>query len=785
MSPPRTTSHTTGRPAEWHGTGGMAPAGLMLRLLGIVVLAMPVACASSSTEPKAGSNLSSSVSTGRAVPEPDPGLERDEWMRRGRVAAGERVPVDAFVRETQAWEAWAVVHRSQGAAPGEGLSDCRNACARPAGALEWQEMGPRNIAGRVISVAFDPQKPETIWAGTAGGGLWWTRDFGATWREAGAGLLPSLWISAVAVDPRDPQVVYMGTGEANANGDGFGGFGGMLKTDDGGQTFTKIEVPAYHFYRTVVSSADSRLVLTATPGGVYRSADGGARFSRVFPRSATDLVQDPKNPSRFVLVQAEPVSGSSTSGLFESLDEGVSWRPLGRGLPPSRRWGRAAVAFSPAPSPVLYLAVGRKPKSPFMPVLLRSTDDGQTWNPWAEDGEHGYAGVSSYGAHLYVAPFDENLIAQANGNSLLLSRDGGRTWEKPRGNAHVDTHAFAFHPLSRYRMVLATDGGVAVSSDGGASFWRVDQGFPTVQFYSCAVGLADRSTLFGGTQDNWLNVYRGHPDRLWDFSFPPGFGDVGSISVNPSAPHEVVAVTATAKDIGLSTDEGRSWTATRKNGIPGDEAAIFAPRLARGRAHPGRVYLGGKWVDASVDGGRHWSPLVVRPDLSHKIADLVLSPAADDEIWTLWEDAKVFVSKDGGAAWEEHSPPPGLSFRAGRRVSAGPTPGTAYVALGGMTGRRLLRTGDGGRSWSDIGVDLPDVAINSVLADPRQPGRLFVATDAGVALSTDDGGTWRDLSGGLPCTVVLDLCLDPRSGRFAAATHGRGLWQLRPQAGIQ
>jgi photosystem II stability/assembly factor-like uncharacterized protein len=394
-------------------------------------------------------------------------------------------------------------------------------------------------------------------------------------------------------------------------------------------------------------------------------------------------------------------------------------------------------------------------------------------------GQSGYSGVGWYGAHLYVAPFDPNVIAQANGGSILLSRDGGLTWTQPAGNWHVDTHGFAFHPLDPKRMVLATDGGVAVSGDGGSTFQAANRGFPTVQFYSCAIGLGDSSTVLAGTQDNWMSVYRGAPGGIWEYSFPPGLGDVGGITVNPASPNQISAVTAGAADW-YSTDDGRSWVGTRGHGIPADEGAPWAPRLARSPLHPERVYLGARRLEASADGGQTWHPIVVRPDLRNVIVDIAISPVDDREIWTLWSDAKVFVSQDTGATWQEHSPV--SQFRGGVRISAGPIKGSAYVALSGVEGPRLFRTRNGGIAWADISQDLPDIAINQVLADPREAGRLVVATDAGVALSENDGDDWQDFSGDLPRAVVFDLCLDPSSGRLGAATYGRGLWELKPPA---
>jgi photosystem II stability/assembly factor-like uncharacterized protein len=743
----------------------------MIRRWGFLVVFIAAAC-SSSTASRRPQPRPAPIPDRVVDRDGDARLEREEWFFRRLRGDDGRVPMDGFARGVRRWKAWAAGHRSLSLNGSFKSAEAESIF----GSRTWQEIGPRNIAGRVLSVASDPQDPRIIWAGSAGGGLWRSADFGQTWKQMGGDRLPSLWISAIAVDPKNSQTVYMGTGETNTNFGGYGGFGGMLKTTDGGRTFKAIQLPDYGFFRTIVSSSNSDLILTSGYFGLYRSTDAGAHFTLTLTDSITDFGQDPKNPSRFLAVRSGGF-GNPRSGLFESLDSGLTWRPLGVGLPAAAEWGRSAVAFSPAPSGVVYLAIGQKIGGTFTPTLFRSLDDGHTWSSLIAEGQSGYNGVGWYGAHIYVAPFDSKLIAQANGGSILLSRDGGLTWARPGGDWHADTHGFAFHPLDPTRMVLATDGGVAVSADGGNTFKPVNRGFPTVQFYSCAIGLADSSTVLAGTQDNWMTVYRGAPGGAWEYSYPPGVGDVGSITINPLSPNQMSTVTAAAADIGYSTDAGRTWAPTRQNGIPADESAPWAARMGRSVLHPDWVYLGGRRLEASTDSGQSWHPIVIRPALQAVIVDVAISPTDDREIWTLWSDGKVFVSEDTGATWREHSPPTG--DRGGSRISAGPVKGTAYVALSGTEGPRLFRTGNGGNSWVDISQDLPDLPINQVLADPRRAGSLVVATDAGVAFSDSDGNDWQDVSGDLPRTVIFDLCLDPGSGRLAAATYGRGLWELK------
>jgi photosystem II stability/assembly factor-like uncharacterized protein len=697
---------------------------------------------------------------------PPPSLEGDEssprkeWLQLRLREADGTVHPESVARRTERWREW---------------SAGRGKAASPLGDKTWQEMGPRNVAGRVLSVALDPNAPDVIWAGSAGGGLWKSESFGRTWKQMGGDHLPSLWISAIAVDPKDSNVVYMGTGETNDSFD-YDGFGGLLKTTDGGRTFTPIPLPEGSFYRTIVSPADSRLVLTATQGGLYRSADAGGHFAKVLPGKISDFAQDPNDLTRFLAVRMAPALSSGEGGLFESLDSGQTWHPLGTGLPSGFAWGRAAIAFPPAPSSTVYLAM--EAYSSQGRALFRSTDGGRTWEVRATDGQNGYSGVRGYGAHL-AAPASGALF-QADGFSILVSRDGGLHWIKPGGDWHADTHGVAVDPHDSSRIVFATDGGVAVSTDSGSNFHRADQGFPTVQLYTCALGH-DPVTAIGGTQDNALALYRGAPGGTWEISHPPLLGDVTAISINPAKPAEMLTVSAQAWAVGLSGDEGVTWRSARDNALPTGWTYPWIARLARSPVAPSRVYLAqGHVFDISLDGGSTWQAVKVRPpfeDLATAITDISASLTSMTEVWTIWKDGKVLYSGNGGFDWIDRSPPG--DSRAGIRVSAGLAAGSAYALLSGTTGPRLFRTRDAGQNWTDISRGLPQVALNAVLPDPGVSGRLLVATDAGVAVSTDDGDSWQDASAGLPNAVVLDLCRNPVSGRLGAATYGRGLWELK------
>ncbi len=652
----------------------------------------------------------------------------------------------------------------------------------------WREIGPRNFAGRVMAVAFrDRTNPKAILAGAAGGGLFASDDLGQTWRQLGGDQLPSLSIGAIAVDPRDPNTIYAGTGDVNVVRGGSDGVGGILKTTDGGVSFRLLPLPtAGGFFRIVVSSANSAVVLAAATDGIYRSGDAGATWINGAPDLLpTDLLQDTVNPLRFLAVSSDIFGGNGA--LVESLDEGRTWHSIGQGLLPADQWGRSALALADQPQRTLFLWSGDEDESKggHPAQLFRSLDDGATWEPIPEpvrDGLHG--NNSAYGAHLQVfgSPQGQTLVHHDGFQIYVATQSGGpisssSSWTVAGGGWHVDTHGIAVAPGGQF-WLSATDGGVAVSTDGGVSFYRMIDGFPTIQFYSCALTPGNRAPIYGGTQDNAINIFRGAAGGIFEGSFPPTLGDVGQMSVNPANPAEVVVATSHAFNVDVSTDSGRTWQETTRNGVPQfDYVTTSKTALVRSPLHPNRIYLGAHHFNSSDDGGRHWVPADVRANGVGGIASLAISPSDDSEIWSLWHDGKVFLSTDAGATWTDRST--SIVGHHGSGIAAGPAAGSAYAALDAPAGPRVFRTHDFGVSWADISGDLPQVTVATLLADPRVPGRLLAGTDHGAVISDDDGDHWRPLGDGLPNTRVMDLCFDPTAGRLVAATFGRGLWEFR------
>ncbi len=663
--------------------------------------------------------------------------------------------------------------------------------------FSWKELGPSNVAGRVISVAFHPTDPLTFYAGSAGGGLYRTTNGGTSWTQLGGDRLPSLWIGAVAIDPGDPNTIYAGTGEAvfgaandpGANLYGYGGFGGILKSTDGGLTFSQINLQAYGFFQILISPVDSADIIATSEGAIYRSLDGGASWTSTSPGASPFSVdRDPFDPKTLLAVVGD-LGGGPNNGLIRSTDGGSTWVRLGNPSPDvfADQTGRSAVAFAPSVHGLVYLALGPKVGDDNgSSGFFKSADGGATWTRM-DAATNTYRPVDWYGASLAIDPTDGDHILQNNAvgpGVILESRDGGSSWRHADGDWHVDAHAVAFHPLNPRYAISGTDGGVAVSTDGGISFFAKNEGFPTVQFYSVAVVPGSPDTAYGGTQDNRMVAQRTNQGATFD-RVSETFSYIGDIAGIVAGSNRVVATSATAYGVGVSVDGGHTWT--KSNGfLPGDSGPWDAAIVADPE-DPLAVYCGTTRVNRSLDGGSTWTPFDVRSygpaDYREKITSIAVSPVDSNRVYALTDQGKAFRSIDRGVSWSDISA--GLPTRYGTRVAGGPgSADLVYASFGGTGGGHVFRSTDGGATWTDISGDLPDISVNAIVADPRHPFWLWAATDAGIAWTYDDGSTWEKVEEGLPRAVFLDLSLDPTTGRLVAASYGRGLWELEGSANL-
>jgi photosystem II stability/assembly factor-like uncharacterized protein len=658
--------------------------------------------------------------------------------------------------------------------------------------LRWTMIGPQPVglelgaqwgvsAGRVTALAVDPRNANVVYAGAAEGGVWKTVDGGQNWTPL-TDDQPALSVGSLALDPSNPDVLYVGTGEANFNGDAYAG-SGVLKTTDGGQTWKSI--PGRFVGKSIaalaVNLADSRILLAASSGGIFRSTDAGNTWKSVLPATfGSSVLFDPMNPQN-AYAGLGYVYGGFPAGVYKSTDAGVTWSALNGTDPnnlPTSKIGRVALAISPTNSAVLIAGIQNSSNIEQTVSVYRTMDGGLNWN--SIDGK-GYFG-NWYSDVIQFHPNDPNVVLGA-GVSLSASFDGGVTWQAVGDPlaVHSDIHAIAFSQDGT-QVYLGSDGGVWTATDlssQGATWQSLNATLAITQFYpGISTHPVDPNVTFGGTQDN--GILRSYGELTWGYVV---CGDGSATAIDPATPSTVYVV-CTGTNVGKSTLGGLPRTfRSASAGLDPSDGQFIAP-LAIAPSNPMDLYYGGaSHVYQTTDGANHWA--AISSDLTNDgsgICAITVAPSDSNTVYAGTCEGGFWVTTTAGAGtgttWVDHSA--GLPDRAITSIAVHPgDPNTAYVTFSGFLTDHVFKTTDGGQSWMGVSGDLLDISANALVIDPDLPGTLYLATDIGVFWTTDDGDTWSPLSQGLPQVAVLDLKLHRPSRTLRAATHGRSMWDLQ------
>ena len=687
------------------------------------------------------------------------------------------------------------------------------------GDLAWRSIGPFR-GGRVCSVAGVPGAPNVFYFGAVGGGVWKTENAGLTWKPI-FDAIGVASVGALAVAPSDPNVIYVGTGEADMRSDiGFGA--GVFRSADAGKTWRAVGLAATkHIGAVLVDPRDANVVLVAALGnayagnperGVFRTTNGGTTWTRTLftneDTGAIALALAPDDPrvvfaalwqTRRPAWNAYPPTDGPGGGLWRSDDGGIHWRRLsGGGLP--AEIGRAGLTTARRGSG-FRLWAQLDATNPGERGVYRSDDGGATWERVGADPR--LASRGWYFSHVIADPGDPEIIWAAH-VALYRSKDGGRTFEAVKGAPGGDDyHALWIDPGDRRRMILGADQGASVSLDGGAT-WSSWNNQPTGQFYHVATDTAFPYRVYGAQQDSGTASVssRGRYGQItlrdWE---PVGAEESGMIAPDPRDPDVVYGggpggsvfrfsrTTAQSEDVspwplptwGLDVAEERfrfTWTSP----------LVFSPH------DPVALYLGAQKLLRTRDRGKTWeeaSPdLTLVPGASGAdpgsgrgvIYAIAPSPVKRGRIWVGTDNGRIQLTDDDGKTWRDVTPPALTPWsKIGILEASAHDPATSYAAVDRHRlddyAPHVYRTRDSGRTWTEIvrGMSAPSF-VNAVREDPVRKGLLYAATETGVFVSFDGGELWRPLQANLPPTSVRDLVV--HGDDLVIATHGRGCWIL-------
>jgi photosystem II stability/assembly factor-like uncharacterized protein len=688
--------------------------------------------------------------------------------------------------------------------------------------LKWRLIGPFR-GGRSIAATGIPGNPSTFYFGAVSGGVWKTTNAGLTWDPVFDKQAISS-IGAIAVAESDPNIIYVGTGEACIRGNiSYGD--GVYKSVDAGKTWTNIGLrDTRHIGAVIVDPHDANIVFVAALGhaygpnserGIFRTRDGGRNWEKVLynddKTGGIDIVFDPQNSHILFAAMWEAsrtpwslTSGGPGSGLYRSIDDGATWKRIeGNGFPEGVL-GKIGVSVSGGDSFRVYALVEAEKGG-----LYRSDDGGDSWQLVNDD--HRFRQRAWYFTHVFADPKSVDTVYVLN-TGLFRSTDGGRKFSRISAT-HGDHHDLWIDPTDPERMINANDGGASITTDGGKT-WSSELNQPTAQFYHVATDSRFPYYVYGSQQDNSSvaiasDSNRGAIDRQDWYSV--GGGESGYIAPDPTNPDIVYAgsyfgyVTRFDRRTGQTQtvspwpdDPDGNGAAALKYRFTWTQPIIFSPN------DPGTLYYSGQVLFKSTDGGMSWSE--ISPDLSRndkskqqssggpitkdnasvEFYDLIFtvaeSPAQKNLLWAGTDDGLIHLSHDGGVHWTSVTPP---GIPAWSMVSlidpSWHDAGTAYVAVDAhkLDDFRpyIFRTHKFGKEWKQITEGIPDGSyVHAVREDPEHGGLLFAGTETGVFYSLDDGEHWQRLQLNLPPSPVHDLAI--KNSDLIVATHGRSFWIL-------
>jgi len=695
------------------------------------------------------------------------------------------------------------------------------------GAFKLRSIGPALTSGRISDFAVRPGRRHEFFVASASGGVWKTVNAGTTFTPV-FDSQGSYSIGCVTLDPANPNVVWVGTGENN-NQRSVSYGDGVYKSEDGGSSWKNVGLKASEHIGTIaIDPRDTDVVYVAaygplwSPGGdrgVYKTTDGGQTWAAVLTADENtgfnEVHLDPNDPDtlyaaahqrrRHVFTQ---ISGGPGSAVYKSVDAGKTWRKIVKGLP-GGDLGRIGLALSPVVPDLLYAIVeAQEDKGGF----YRSTDGGASWQR-----RSAYTSSGNYYQELVCDPKDPERVYSMD-VFLQVSDDGGATWKALGDESkHWDAHALWIDPGDTDYYLNGNDGGVYESFDRGKT-WKFMPNLPVTQFYKVTVDNdAPFYNVYGGTQDNYslggparTTSAHGIVNADW---ITTDTGDGFESAVDPEDPNIVYAQSQHGNLARFDRQSGESM-AIQPQPRKGEAAYRWnwdSPLFVSPHSHT-RLYFAANKVFRSDDRGDSWT--VISDDLTRRldrntfevmgrvwpmdavaknastsqygnIVALDESPAAEGLLYAGTDDGLVQVTEDGGASWRKIDQFPGVPdlTYVNDLVASRHDRATVYAAFNnhkrGDFKPYVLKSADLGRTWTSIASDLPERgSVYALAEDHVRKDLLFAGTEFGLFATLDGGRHWKKLGSGLPTIAVRDLDVQRRESDLVLATFGRGFYVL-------
>ncbi|MBK9542805.1 MAG: T9SS type A sorting domain-containing protein [Bacteroidetes bacterium] len=631
------------------------------------------------------------------------------------------------------------------------------------GSTGWSFIGPNVVpgngggSGRVNVIRFLPTNPSVMFLGAACGGLWQSNDGGQTW-STNTDLLPALSIADMAINTRNPDTMYIATGDGYGYeylNDFWGGTysAGVLMSVDGGLTWNSTGLSYAQsqndiIQRIVVHPTSPEIVMIATRNGIFRSVDGGASWLLVESGHFHDIEFNTGNP--------DMVYATNETDLFRSVDRGSTWTSISA----VSCFGRISIATTAANPLVIYALCENG-------TFFRSDDGGFTLNAQGSPGTtfYGY-----YDAVLAASQVDENTV-YCGGVGVVKSIDGGVSWNSASSTSpgsdyvHADNHFIDFFPGSNTRVYSGNDGGIFRTDDGGTNWTDLSNTLAIKQYYRMTQSATDPYLIYAGAQDNGT-------DRLKNGIWDQVYGADGMECIVDYSNDDNVFVSAQNGYLQHSTDGGASF-----NYISPSSGAWITPYIID-PINPQTLYAGFFDVQKTTDAGASWNSISSSISFVDNVIALAISRSDNNVIYAA-SLGTIFRTDNGGVSWDD--------ITAGLPVaSCGITyiavcdtnPHKVWVSFTGYTdGEKVYSSIDGGANWTNVSGTLPNIPVNCIVYQNQSDEVLYIGTDFGVFSRDAAAVDWTPFNSGLPNVIVHELEIHYGASKLRAATYGRGIWE--------
>ncbi|MHB8628202.1 MAG: WD40/YVTN/BNR-like repeat-containing protein [Aggregatilineales bacterium] len=693
--------------------------------------------------------------------------------------------------------------------PAVSVSGARPSSASPLSNV-WTSLGPAPInsslgggisSGRIAALAIDPTtsgSTTTIYIASADGGVWKSTNNGASWLPL-TDNQASLAGGAIAIDPNNHNIIYVGTGEPNQGQDNYLG-SGVLKSTDGGTNWTLLGNATFGPTR---SSSFSRIVIDPKTGnifaastlGLYISTDGGTTWNAatgVPTSTADDLAINSAttpNSTLYVVIRG--------NGLYRSPDGGVTWSPLTTGLPAGNTWNRSVIAIAPSSPGTIYLAISN---GTVITAGFYTTNGGNNWNPMPSLNVDFTGGEPWYAIELAVDPLNANLVYGGGLNVWYTPNAQAATpnwveisdWANS-SSLHADQHNIAFAPgcaTSPCTTYFANDGGLYNSSNPASSIFNDLNATPLAisEFTGgdLAVNFNTTKVALGGTQDNGTDLYQGAVAWNENSGGDGGFTQIDQTNTQRMYSEYIYGQVSHSADGGLSFNCTASTSPTGScNSVNNPGGTLFYAPLVLDRQDANHLAVGTlSAVYETINATTTLSWYKSSQSFANPVSAIGISPQNSAVIYAGLSDGTIYKTTNAhtgaAATYNLLTTPNGATYISSITFDPNDATSNTVVVTTGQTVNTpggIFLTTNGGTTWTPITGTLPAYPINtSVVYYSGSTRVIVVGTDYGVSFTTNDGGTWQGLNYGLPNVPVVQLALDQQKTTIAAYTHGRGAW---------